>query len=536
MEGCPLPNKKKPPKPNQKKAHPSVVEIPRPKSKAAQSPSVPPPQQQTRQERVNAIVKAVRQQPLNYELFHTADRTPFVTFAINGHRETWPIRSEEFELYIQRQLYRMFGRADKKDAKETIENLAAAAIHDDSSAEHKVFTRIGELDGDIYVDLCDAQWRVTRIGTDGWSVLNNSPVKFIRHAGMLALPEPIKNGDIGDLNRFLNVNESERVLFLATLVGDFHPDGPYVISVIQGEHGSGKTTLSRIRRALVDPSEAPTQTSPRSEHDLQITAGNSWLIVLDNLSHLGWRLSDSLCRLATGGGLRIRKHYRNRSEQIFHSTRPVMITSIESLPSRPDFLDRCVIFHVPRIETANRRTEESFWQEFKEAQPGILGAIFGAVSTALRNIGKVQLDLPPRMADFAHWAVAAERGLGLKPGAFLKAYEANRIKANEVALDASPITEALVTLLQRNGKMLDLDMTELLTQLGKVGDHGTPGWPRSSAELRGNLERIIPNLRAIGITVAFGKHNWKTRRRMVHITQGPSGASGYTKDKKDMKA
>ncbi len=31
------------------------------------------------------------------------------------------------------------------------------------------------------------------------------------------------------------------------------------------------------------------------------------------------------------------------------------------------------------------------------------------------------------MADFSRWCIAGETGLGLQPGSFVKAYEANRI-------------------------------------------------------------------------------------------------------------
>lgn len=39
-----------------------------------------------------------------------------------------------------------------------------------------------------------------------------------------------------------------------------------------------------------------------------IAATNSWCIAFDNLSRLAFWFSDSLCRLATGGGFAVREH------------------------------------------------------------------------------------------------------------------------------------------------------------------------------------------------------------------------------------
>ena len=54
----------------------------------------------------------------------------------------------------------------------------------------------------------------------------------------------------------------------------------------------------------------------------------------------------------------------------------------------------------------------------------------------------------PHMADFARWATAAERALGWEKGTFMAAYKGNRTAANEVALEASPVAQPLLELLE----------------------------------------------------------------------------------------
>jgi putative DNA primase/helicase len=50
-----------------------------------------------------------------------------------------------------------------------------------------------------------------------------------------------------------------------------------------------------------------------------------------------------------------------------------------------------------------------------------------------------------RMADFERWVTAAEPELGFKPGIFLRAYRKNQNSANELALEASPIADAIIS-------------------------------------------------------------------------------------------
>jgi hypothetical protein len=62
---------------------------------------------------------------------------------------------------------------------------------------------------------------------------------------------------------------------------------------IAGEQGSAKTVLSKLLRALIDPSVAPVRALPRDERELFIAASNGHVLAFDNLSGLPPWLSDS---------------------------------------------------------------------------------------------------------------------------------------------------------------------------------------------------------------------------------------------------
>jgi hypothetical protein len=281
----------------------------------------------------------------------------------------------------------------------------------------------------VYLDLADEQWRAVEVTSSGWSVVSDPPVWFRRPGGMLSLPMPERGGDLIELRPFVNISEEDWPLLLASVVGAMRPRGPYQVSAFHGEQGSAKSTTARVIRSLIDPNKAALRAEPRSPHELAIAAGNAWLLVYDNLSYLRDWLSDGFCRLATGDGFAARELYTDTDEIIFDAQRPVILTGIGELATRSDLLDRSLILTLPRISDDRRRDEESFWHEFGEVRPRLLGALLDALSVALRRLADVQLEQQPRMADFARFAVAAEPALGLPEGTFLAAYEGKRAEA-----------------------------------------------------------------------------------------------------------
>ena len=89
----------------------------------------------------------------------------------------------------------------------------------------------------------------------------------------------------------------------------------------------------------------------------------------------GW-LSDSLCRLATGGGFATRTLYSNKEQSVIYAQRPIVLNGIDEFVRKADLADRAVFLHPPTILDINRREEKEFWQSFRQIQPGILGALW----------------------------------------------------------------------------------------------------------------------------------------------------------------
>jgi hypothetical protein len=465
------------------------------------------------------------------ELFHTPEREAFALLPVDGHKETWRVRSKDFKYWLLQGYYDRTKKAPNAQALHDAWNtLAARALFE--GEEREVHTRVAEAEGAIYLDLCSKAWEAVEITGTGWRVVPESPVRFRREQGMHPLPHPVPGGSIAELRPLVNLpDDGSFALFVAFLVAALRPRGPYPVLVLHGEQGSAKSTLARIARALVDPAGAPLRTIPRNEHDLMISASHGWLLAFDNLSGLKDWLSDAFCRLATGGGFSTRELYTDSDEVIFSATRPVVLNGIEEVVGRQDLVDRSLILSLPTIQDDRRRREDDLWTTFEALRPRLLGALLDAASCALHRQSTVRPDRSPRMADFAHWAVAAEPAFPWPAGAFLAAYEGNRQEAVEVSLEADVVATAARGLIEERGSFegTSQELLDLLEAQETETVRRSRSWPRSARGLSSRLKRAAPALRQAGIAVAQGEREPGTGRRLVRLAQIEGAADRHNR-------
>jgi hypothetical protein len=449
----------------------------------------------------------------NVELFQDIDETPYAAVRVTGHREIYQLRSRRFRTWLSGLYFlateRVAGAQALADALNVLEAHALRA------AVRPVAVRLARQDDSIYLDLGDAEWRVVEITGKGWTVLHESPIPFRRPKGLLPMPLPARGGSLTALRQFVNVSTDEDFsLVVAFILGVLRALKPYPILVVNGEHGSAKSTLTAVIRELTDPNAAPLRAEPTDAHNLMIAAANAHLISYDNLSHL--RLTDELSRLATGAGFAVRTLYENREEEIFTAARPIILNGIPEIATKPDLASRSLFLTLPAIEDTNRRNEAAFWDEFQVARPSILGAALDAIAVALANWRTVNLSRKPRMADFATWIVAAETACPWPPGRLLAAYEANRRGAIGAILDGDSLGELALEVAPWEGTA-----TALLDQLnGRATDQQKAArhWYRSPRQVRDALQRIAPALREEGVRAVFGeKDKTRNRNRLIRL-------------------
>jgi hypothetical protein len=462
-------------------------------------------------------------------LYHDGDQRTFAEVPVNDHWELMPTRGGTFTRYLTRLYWQRFKSAVNAEAKQgAVAVLESQALFDGERIDTHI--RVAAHDGAIYLDLCNENWQVVEITRDGWTVRDDSPVRFRRAPGMLAIPMPIHGGSVAALRAVVNMpDDGAWALALSWLVAALRPDRPCPVKAVTGEQGSAKTTYCKMARALIDPNTCDLRAEPKDVRDLMIAANNSHVVGFDNLSGLpGW-MSDAICRLVTGGGFTTRELYSDEAERLFSAKRPVIINGIEDVGSRPDLLDRCICIHLPTIPDDRRQPEADLWAAFEAARPGILGALLDAVAIAMRRLPTVKLDALPRMADFARWAVAAEPGLGLPTGAVMAAYGESRTEAVELGIEASPVGAPLLDLVRRgawSGTPTEL-LAAMDAALGEKTKRPT-GWPKGARAMGGAVKRLAPNLRRMGVAVDFEREAGGSRRRLIHLRAASSECTGET--------
>ena len=452
------------------------------------------------------------------DLFHAPNGTGFADIPVDGHRETWPVRSKGFRRWLTQRFFEATSGAPNAQAMQDTLGLIEARAHFDAP-EREVSVRIAIHAGRLYLDLADSAWRAVEVGPEGWRIVDAPPVRFRRPAGMLPLPEPKRGGTVEALRLFLNVrSDGDFVLAVAWLLAALRERGPYPVLVLTGEQGAAKSTFSGLLRALVDPNTAPLRALPREDRDLFIAATNGYVLAFDNVSRLPPWISDTLCRLATGGGFAVRQLYTDQDEVLFDATRPVILNGIEDMVTRPDLADRGIFLTLDPIPEGHRRPERALWAEFERERPRILGALLDVVAHGLKRLPSTSLNRLPRMADFALWATACEGALW-DTGTFMNAYDVNRDEAVAGVVDADSVASAVRVLMAERSEW-DGTASGLLSALSNVTQEAVrkaKTWPATPRALSGRLRRAASFLRQLGVQVEFVREG-RDRTRMIRIT------------------
>jgi hypothetical protein len=447
-------------------------------------------------------------------LLRGLDHRTFARVPVDGHHETYEIRSPAFKHWLNRkcrEVRRCIPSSYRINALVRAFEADAAAL----GSTEPVWLRVADgtratEEPVYYLDLGDPTWRSVEIRAGGCRIVDRAPVVFWRPKGYGPLPEPQWDGSIELLRKYTNVVDGDFPLLIAWLTAALRPAGPYAILVVGGEQGSAKSTLARVVRRLISPGAAPLRGLPRTEEVFMIQARNNWVLVYDNVRAISRAMSDFCCRTATGGGHSTRTLHSTDDETIFDAERPMIFTGIDDIIASSDLLDRCVMLYLPAIRDDQRRPEEEFWADFEADSPRLLGALLGAVERGLTMLPTTILPALPRMADFARWGEAVNRGLGAEPGVFLSRYNENRRSASETALGDCPVAEAIqqMALAELYDVPCEATAGGLLRTLVHYTSPSvvrTAQWPKTPRSLSVTLRRMAPQLRMTGIDLKFGR-------------------------------
>ncbi len=462
-------------------------------------------------------------------LFH--DQLNEAYIALEGDGSTvMRIDSQEFNYWLSNFVLEETGKIGNKTMLEAIIGVMKYKARKLNLFELSV--RVAKKDMEVWYDLGDKYF--VRINCEGWTIVESPQnILFKRFKHQKNQVHPEREGNINEFMDFVNLkDEKEKLLFMVYLISAFIPNFPHPVLVVHGSQGSAKSTLCRLLKDLIDPSALETS-SINNDHDIQElvqVASHHWFLVLDNLSYLSEKISDTISRICTGGGLSKRRLYANDDDFIYSFKHLVAMNGIHQIINKPDLLDRSILLALDRIPEEKRMTEQELWERFNSMKQKLLGAIFDAVAGAIREYPSVQQYSLPRMADFGKWGCAIAKGLGYKAEDFINVYGANIGRQNQEAISASSIALTIIKFMEDKDFYEDTP-SDLLGRLDPVAVElkvkETKDYPRNANWIWRRIADVIPNLVAVGIKVEQDKGTTrKIRLQKITNQQGNIGVSG----------
>lgn len=437
------------------------------------------------------------------EVFQSTTGDAYISTKVNDRLVTYPLESERARKVLNRLYYLQESKPIRsKDLQEVVYHLVARAEF--NRVTRPVGLRVLRHDGCIYIALGNEEHQVVEVTAEGWSVKEAAdvPVRFYQARGMQSLPMPAaaEKGDVRQLSKFIHVDETDLrsvVAFCISVLSGMHP---YPILVIKGEHGTAKSTTTRMIRAVTDPARAGLRTLFRQEEDLYIYGQGSHLLAYDNVSFVTADQSDAFCRMATGSGFGRRKLYTNSDEQQFDMARPIILNGIPEVTDRADLADRALRIELKPMPEHERVDERTLWDGFNAVSGVILAGLLNALSASLKHWDTTVLSRKPRLMDFARLVTAAEQALPWKPGAFLDAYMEQRHDLILSTIDDDAFAQEIIKFVfmhKEAGVMLTA--TEFRTSIVTRCHPVPPKIPMNGRGFSQYLNRHKPAFRAAGV-------------------------------------
>lgn len=454
-------------------------------------------------------------------LFHDANDNGFIVAEIKGAKYTYYIKSNDFVDYLLRLHYFSTDEGISDNSIKTAQGALNSQAKFDSPLE-ETGIRVVNQGSYTLIDICDEARRVLKVDKTGVNYINDSPVNFLKMKGMKPLPKYIENQDIKEgimlLRKYLPDSEEAFSLIFAFLCCSLAGTTTQPILVIQGPEGCGKSTITRVCRAFYDDSSTPLRSPSGGLENLINDAENSYGMTLDNLSYIDIKLSNMLCKFATGIGFTKRQLWTDNGIHLINLKRPIIINGITYLGTQPDFISRAFIVDLPTMPPSERRSDEAFWADFENDKAAIFSALLGALVSGYQHKKDVEVDYKTRLLGETEWVKACERNLGME-GNFEKAYKANHERANQNNIDSCPIGNAIQIFMSTRTEYIGTttDLLKTLTNNTDLNQTQSREWPKTLKKLTSMVKKQESSLEKIGINIT--KDNFDKREYVIVNTK-----------------
>ena len=414
------------------------------------------------------------------------------------------------------------------EVQEAIEKLKMLVLL--AAATDDVWLRVAALPtGGVEIFIGDADDTRIRVTPGRVEILrgDSSNTQFYVTQATAPFVLPADQGDLQLLDQYLNLDPIDRALVVGwityVLVHPKRSGVGFPILVIGGEHGAGKTVLSYVLQAFVDPSLLGVQAFPRNERDFAVTTQASSVVFYDNMRDVTADASDWLCRAATGGVFAIRKLYSDGDIVALPVHGAIVMNSIHELLHQPDLAQRCLKITLLPIDPSKRRSETVLRQEFERDRPAIFRGLLELAAKALAHLPTVEVVHPERMYDFVRWLAALEKAIGAPNAPYQAAYSESLRRCMRGSLEEQPLAGAILDFVDsRTSSEWSGTPGDLLEELSNYAGRRAMfqrDWPANPSAMSKRLKTLVPALRQQGVELRFGRG----RERQITIVRTSEG-------------
>lgn len=354
------------------------------------------------------------------------------------------LESRRFKAYIRMKSRELTNGTQVLEAKPTIEFIRDFFLYEAPPEKVDVYIRTaGDLEEGIEYALKDDNANFIQISKNGWKAITTPCHKFLQPSTSKAqvMPQKSDKSPLKLLKPYVNLVGDEYILFVIWLIQAFC-SGNHSALLVTAERGSGKSTLSRLIRAIIDPSGVDVSQLQKKRDELLNHLSNLYLVCFDNVRDITTEQSDILCSAITGGTATKRALYTDNDlcVQKLHNT--IVINGISVIPKESDLAERFLIVNLKKFTAKNIKREKDFWKSFYQDLPFILGSIFDTLSTAMLHVENLSSKGMPRMADAFTDMLAIARALGISEEEFRRIYDDNVERMHKLRAD-TPLVEAI---------------------------------------------------------------------------------------------
>jgi hypothetical protein len=337
---------------------------------------------------------------------------------------------------------------------------------------------------------------------------------------MQAMARPAAVGNLKLLRKYVNLDSLAFMLYTAWLSYTLaHPKAAtskFVILVMHGGEGSGKSNISKLTIRLIDPRTIGVQTLPTNAKDLAIATQNAHLNCYDNVRGISQAMSDNLCVVATGGVITTRQLYTDAEQHAIPLHGALVINGIYSFIDQPDLAQRSLPLHLNPLKEELRKSESEMDRELETDLPAIQRGLFDLIASVLEYLPKAKVTSPTRMIQFSQWLAAMEMAQGAPAGTFQDVYCDALAEGQRDALMDNSLAAAVLELGEAMQEVKwSGTPTELLAMLNSMVSPGTQRskyWPENAIALSKRLAPLQTSLLSQGISLVLsrGKHRTVT--------------------------